>query len=504
MRNLLTLSLERFRRGAPFAVASVAAALLSLATVALLAHGRPQVAALCITAVIIALSLVRVDEREAGPASAAADALPPWLSWLARLAMVPLVALVGAAIVGLVGASPALGFAGVGVPLVLAIWVRRFGPVWQRLGTLWSFPFIAVLVTPAAAAARGAGVWWAALAALIAVSWASLLGWWVSVRFAQPAGGAVKAPAGRPSGLRPSGDRTRPSAGAGPGAGSGAEARQPAPRRLQASDKMAIHLAISLAAAILLGWWLLPEHLGWLVLTAFIVNSGNRGRGDVVYKGIQRLVGAGLGTVAATLLAAGIAPGRASALIVVFVVLAVGALLRPVSYAWWAAAMTGALALLYGYLGQGGAHLLDERLLAILLGGLIAIAASCFVLPVRSIDAFRRRTADLLGLGREVLAGDRTAPGYAAIGMRVHEATARVAQLAPPFHALRLVTLGRLPAGRRTADLIDRVTALGGGLEHFVAQPSRELGGRLGAELREVRDVLVSLRDDRGDRAGDG
>jgi hypothetical protein len=54
------------------------------------------------------------------------------------------------------------------------------------------------------------------------------------------------------------------------------------------------------------------------------------------------------------------------------------------------------------------------------------------------------------------------------------------------------------------ADLIDRVTALGGGLERFMAAPSRELGGRLGAELREVREVLLSLRDDRGERPSDG
>jgi hypothetical protein len=259
---------------------------------------------------------------------------------------------------------------------------------------------------------------------------------------------------------------------------------------------MSLHLALSLAAAILLGWWLLPDHLGWFVLTAFIVNSGNRGRGDVIYKGVQRLVGAGVGTVGATLLGTLYGPGDSTALVALFVILGIGAVLRPVSYAWWAAAMTGGLALLYDYLGQGGTDVLGQRLLAILLGGLIAIAASCFVMPVRSIDVVRRRSAELLGLGRTVLTGDRSAPDYAALGGQLRETAARVEQLAPPFHALRIVTLGRVAAARRTADLIDRAAALGAELERFVAAPSRELGTEIGSELRSLREVLVSLRRD--------
>jgi hypothetical protein len=232
------------------------------------------------------------------------------------------------------------------------------------------------------------------------------------------------------------------------------------------------------------------------VLTAFIVNSGNRGRGDVVYKGIQRLVGAGVGTVAATLLGALYAPGDSTALVVLFVVLGIGAVLRTVSYAWWAAAMTGGLALLYDYLGQGGADVLGQRLLAILLGGLIAIAASCFIVPVRSIDVVRRRTADLLALGREIVTGDRSAPDYSALAPRAHDAAAGIEQLGPPFHALRLVTFGRATGARRVADLIARAAALGPGLERFVEAPSRELGARLGGELRALRESLVALRRD--------
>jgi len=471
--KLWSLSLSRLRGGAAFAAASFIAALLTFWTVAYFARHQALVVQLCISGVIIALSIVRSEERRALPG--AGPQLPAWVSWSARFVMIPLVGLLGSAIGPVVHAHAALGFALIGVPLVAAIWVRRFGAVWTRLGSLWSFPFIASLVTPAAALAAGAGVWWGALAALIAVAWGSVLGWLVAARAAGRAGAADSA------NLAEAPAPASPSARA---------------RKLQASDRMAIHLAVSLAAAILLGWWLLPDHLAWFVLTAFIVNSGNRGRADVVYKGIQRLVGAGVGTVVATLIGALFAPGDSSALVALFVILGVGAVLRTVSYAWWAAAMTGGLALLYDYLGQGGAGVLGERLLAILLGGLIAIAASGFILPVRSIDVVRRRVADLLALGREVLTGDRTAPGYPALGPLVREAAARVSQLAPPFHALRTVTLGRVPAARRSADLIDAGEALGSGLEEFVAHPSRELGARLGAELRALREVMVALRRD--------
>lgn len=476
----------QLRNGARFAVASIVAALLAFWTIAYFARREAVVAQLCISGVIIALSVVRSDERRNGQN----ERMPTWARWLARFAIVPLVALLGATIGRLVPDRPELGFALIGVPLVLAIWVRRFGPLWTRIGSLWSFPFVASLVTPAAAIAHGAGVWWGALAALVAVAWGSLLGWLAAPVRPAPGGGPTLAP----------------------------PARLPSSRRLFASDRMAIHLAISLAAAILIGWWLLPDHLGWLVLTAYIVNSGNRGRADVVSKGVQRLVGAGLGTVLATLIGTLFHPGDSGALVAMFLVLGIGALLRPASYAWWAAAMTGALALLYGYLGEGGVSLLGERLLAILIGGVIAICASYLVVPVRSIDVLRRRTAELLALGREVLTGDRNDPVYLTLPARVADASARVEQIAPPFHALRRVTLGRVPAARRTADLIDRVTSLGAGLERFAATPSRglgaeggaeagtepggevgtglgtELGAELGAELRAVRAHMLTLR----------
>src|SRR5438105_2276783 len=66
-----------------------------------------------------------------------------------------------------------------------------------------------------------------------------------------------------------------------------AQTAAPAPEssmRPVASTRMAIQMAVGLTASFLIGHVFFAEHWEWIVLTAFIVNSGNRGRLDVAYK----------------------------------------------------------------------------------------------------------------------------------------------------------------------------------------------------------------------------
>jgi uncharacterized membrane protein YccC len=72
---------------------------------------------------------------------------------------------------------------------------------------------------------------------------------------------------------------------------------------------MALQMGAALAIAFAAGRTLFGVHWSWLVMTAFIVSSGNRGRGDVLYKSGLRIAAAAMGTVAATLLAGRFAPG---------------------------------------------------------------------------------------------------------------------------------------------------------------------------------------------------
>jgi hypothetical protein len=254
------------------------------------------------------------------------------------------------------------------VALSGSIWVRRFGLWAARAGTFVALPFVALLVAPVPPAAGGVQALWAAVAAAIAVAWS------LAVR--------------RLAGVVP-------------------EAAPPRRPRARISTRMAAQMGVALTAAFVLGQLAFGVHQPWVVITAFIVCSGNRGRGDVLRKSVLRLGGAAAGTVGATVIASPFAPGAPASVAAIFAVLAVGTVLRERSYAYWAGCVTAVLALLYGYFGEGGAGMLPERLAAIATGAAIGIAASWLVLPVRTREAVRARA----GLRHEVrLALSRSGP----------------------------------------------------------------------------------------------
>jgi uncharacterized membrane protein YccC len=135
------------------------------------------------------------------------------------------------------------------------------------------------------------------------------------------------------------------------------------------------------------------------VLSAFIVAAGNRGRGDVAHKAVLRVAGAAAGTVVATVATVDVAAGHRSTLVALFVVMALALVLRRYSYAFWAAGMTAMLSLLhayYGSFGQSGSAQLRERLLGVLVGSAIGLAAAWWVLPVRTREVYRGRVAACL------------------------------------------------------------------------------------------------------------
>jgi uncharacterized membrane protein YccC len=218
---------------------------------------------------------------------------------------------------------------------------------------------------------------------------------------------------------------------------------------------MALQMGVSLALAFAVGRWLFGVHWTWVVMTAFIVCSGNRGRGDVVYKSGLRIAGATAGTVAATLLAGAFAPGDTTTVVVIFVVLWLASWLRSLSYAYWAAGITSVLALLYGYFGASGTSVLAQRLEGILVGALIAVVVSWALVPVRTTDVLRRRLADVLAALGEVLAA--LTGGRAELALherRFEHALDALEEIAKPLEAHRLLTRHR---GERAhvADAID-------------------------------------------------
>jgi uncharacterized membrane protein YccC len=211
-----------------------------------------------------------------------------------------------------------------------------------------------------------------------------------------------------------------------------------------ASTRMAIQMAIALAAAFVLGALVFPQHVTWVVLTAFIVCSGNRGRADVLYKSGLRIVGAAIGTIVASIGLVWLTPAHPflqgpPLVIVLLAIIGVGLWLREWTYAAWAVAMTLVITLLQGTAihvaaGTGGEQLWI-RILAIIVGAACGLAASWFVLPVRSEGVVRRRIADSLAALSD-FAGDPNP-------LTDHELNAaldKLDEVAAPWRALERVT----------------------------------------------------------------
>ncbi len=363
------------------------------------AHWLAPGAAPAILGGVLSLSLAR--SRLAGEPRGAREAL---------LAL-PVVALASVGVGASIRHAPWAGaplFVGA---MSLSVWLRRFGPRARRVGALVALPLVTILVVPPLP--HDAAGLMAPLLAPVAVAFAAL----VCVMLAQALGRWLRwlAPA--------------PLAAVEPAHAQGGGAMRPS-----APARMALQMAAALAASFAVGYLLFPSHWSWIVLTAFIVNSGNRGRQDVVYKSALRVLGAAAGTVVATAFVrhAAIDGPWTAALILASVFL--GVWLRPAGYGWWALFVTLALALLQSLQPAAASPLLWQRLLEILAGAAIGLAAAWFVLPVRSTDVLRRRIADALAAMAAALdpqAAER-GPGALAAAMR------RVEEMRPSFRARHL------------------------------------------------------------------
>lgn len=409
-KHLTDPGLERLRQ----ALVTTTATLASFGTALVIEHAARLSDSVLVLAVALALSLGRVSSRpehRAGP------------SRLLSVVVLPLVAVATTEIGTRMLQHPDIGDVLFVLAVTLTIWVRRFGPVVSRLASLATLPLISMLIVPAPVVATpgspgspGDQRWWSALIAIVALAWVT----------------ATQLAATR-TGLLPLSSRPRGAPQNAPAAHNKRNAK-----KALASTRMAAQMAVALGAAFVVGRSLFPDHWTWVVLTAFVVCSGNRGRGDVVHKALMRLVGASVGTLAATALTGALPVGNRWSIVAIFVVLSVALWLRPLNYAYWAAGMTSALALLYGYYGERGPGLLADRLEAIVVGAALGIAASWFLLPVRTTDVIRGDAARALAALADYVAGAGADPAsLAGHKARFLEAAERLERVG---NTLRLVT----------------------------------------------------------------
>ncbi|WP_164479036.1 FUSC family protein [Nakamurella antarctica] len=363
-----------------------------------------------------------------------------------------------------------LGAAAFIIGMFVSIWVRRFGATASRVGSLIGLPFVAILVTPRVPTPSPTAVPELLIPLIIAV----LALVWVTV-FHQ---------IGRWTRILPPSPQAKPEVPA-------ASAPEQSSLRPVASTRMALQMAAALIASFVLGYLLFPERWAWIVLTAFIVGTGNRGRLDVAYKSVLRIGGAAAGTTIALLFAVHLGKHDAATVALILVAVFFGIWFRPLSYAWWALFVTLALALLQGYAGTSATLILLPRLEEIVIGAALAVASAWLVFPVRSRAVLRRRLADALAaLSRalELAPTSRTAAEFV-------DAVALVEQVAPAFRALRRVSRTKVRPADWADALADATTPALALIDRGDARDAtRRAVGDARRSLREPSDLTKSLR----------
>jgi hypothetical protein len=406
------------------AIVATAAVLLSFGSGLLLENAAHLNVDAPLIAVVLALTLARTQRG--------ADLR----GRLIGLVVLPLIAVAASEIGNLMLHHPNYGDGLFALAVSLSIWLRRFGQRAAKAGTLLALPFVAILVTPIPMPPGHGATGWSAVIALIA---------FVSVSVMQLAAQRIGFLREQPATHHGESQRTKTA--------------------VPASTRMAVQMGLVLGAAFIIGRWGFTPRWAWTVITAFVVCSANRGRGDVVYKSLLRLAGAAGGTIVATLLANLFGPHDNRSIALIFVVLAVANWLRSFSYAYWAGCVTSVLALLQGYFGEVHLSLLATRLEEILVGTAIAIAVSWFVLPVRTTDVVRRRVGDALVTLGELLTALRNDPSdhlaLHALGVRFEWNLDQVQQVATPPRAYRVAARHiRLMQRGRFSQLAEAIDAV--------------------------------------------
>jgi hypothetical protein len=427
------------------AALTVLAVILSFLTVYVLGARLGVGAQPAIVAAVMAITLA----RRASPMGRAQVVLQP----LTIAAVAPVAGAVGWLLLHV----PVAGATVFTVGMFLSIWLRNFGARLKSVGALIALPLLAILIVPVplVPGPHGRLVDLALLisAGLIALAYVSAMKWAArraGVTFAEAFVETEVAARAEAPGV----------------AGT--------PRRggVSASTRMAVQMAVALACAFVAGSLFFRGHVAWTVLTAFIVCSGARGRGDAVYKGVLRLVGAVVGTMTAAAVSYFWAPAGVTEAVAIFAVLFVGIWLRERNYAYWAGCMTLILALLGSDTGLS-VGLLGVRLEAILLGAVCAVVAAWFVLPIRTESVVRKRLADALLALDELIAHAHLPDGQPSAKLaRFEHRMTELDGVAPPVRWHRRIFASR-SAGEHPARWIE----LAGGLRPH----ARDIGTRGGA-----------------------
>lgn len=177
---------------------------------------------------------------------------------------------------------------------------------------------------------------------------------------------------------------------------------EPAPG-LRLATRQAIQVSVATSLAIVAGELISPARWYWAVIAAFVVFAGTTSRGDLLNRGLQRVIGTIGGVFAGVALAAWVGEARLPALILMFGCVFFAMYLVRVSQALMAFWITAVLALLYGLIGQFSTHTLLLRVEETAMGATLGILAGYLILPKRTRDVFGEALDEMVDSADKVL-----------------------------------------------------------------------------------------------------
>ena len=198
----------------------------------------------------------------------------------------------------------------------------------------------------------------------------------------------------------PEPDQTEPDQAEAHYAGSPEEAARPG---LALTTRQAVQVGVATGLAIIGGELLSPSRWYWAVIAAFVVFAGTSSRGDVLTRGVDRVLGTIGGVVAGMALAfvvdGAVVPTLVLLLLCLFLAIYT-VRISPGLMAFW---ITAVLALLYGLIGQFSVETLVLRVEETAVGAALGMLAGFLILPTGTRAAFGKALDTVVAAAHAVL-----------------------------------------------------------------------------------------------------
>ena len=167
--------------------------------------------------------------------------------------------------------------------------------------------------------------------------------------------------------------------------------------------RSAIQITVAASAAMAFGLMLSRDRWFWAVMTAFLIFTNTKSRGDAAIRALQRSIGTLLGIGIGLVVATYIGPQPLVAVPLVAICIFLGFYFLQVSYASMTFFISIVLCLIYGLIGTLTVDLLELRIEETLIGAVAGTAAAFLVLPAPTRSTLDQALARWYGALKDLL-----------------------------------------------------------------------------------------------------